>query len=319
MWSIQRILVPIDFDDASELALDFESMELPPQVKRHEAAIPRLGVWVPWADTDSIGWIRYTLDQEKIPYTYLRDEEIRSGNLKKIVDVIVYGNVLMDLPGQIHGIERKDGAMPFRKSPATPHLGSPVESDDITGGIGWNGLQNLQQFVDEGGVFITLGRGSTLVLESGFVRNVRRADVSHVSTPGAELRVKFTRPDHPIAYGYPTITSAFRSNYRIYDPPKRWLTMAYCTSCLDGPYDMNPVILQWGVRAFQDETKQQAEPIIASGGGRNAEELEGRPAILDTPLGKGHVIVFNFNPMHRDLNHSDYRFLWNAILNWTAL
>jgi hypothetical protein len=23
--------------------------------------------------------------------------------------------------------------------------------------------------------------------------------------------------------------------------------------------------------------------------------------------------------MHRDLNHSDYRFLWNAILNWSAL
>ena len=31
------------------------------------------------------------------------------------------------------------------------------------------------------------------------------------------------------------------------------------------------------------------------------------------------VLAFNFNPMHRDLNHSDYRFLWNGILNWSAL
>jgi len=38
-----------------------------------------LGVWVPWADTDSIGWIRYILDQRKVPYVYLRDEDIRAG------------------------------------------------------------------------------------------------------------------------------------------------------------------------------------------------------------------------------------------------
>ena len=38
-----------------------------------------LGVCVPWADTDSIGWIRYTLDRAGVPYVYLRDEEIRGG------------------------------------------------------------------------------------------------------------------------------------------------------------------------------------------------------------------------------------------------
>jgi hypothetical protein len=31
------------------------------------------------------------------------------------------------------------------------------------------------------------------------------------------------------------------------------------------------------------------------------------------------VLAYNFNPMHRDLNHSDYRLLWNALLNWNAL
>jgi hypothetical protein len=32
------------------------------------------------------------------------------------------------------------------------------------------------------------------------------------------------------------------------------------------------------------------------------------------PVAKGHVIAYNFNPMHRDLNRSDYRLLWNAEL-----
>jgi hypothetical protein len=37
------------------------------------------------------------------------------------------------------------------------------------------------------------------------------------------------------------------------------------------------------------------------------------------PVGKGHVVSFNFNPMHRDLNRGDQRLLWNAILNWQAI
>jgi hypothetical protein len=149
---------------ADEFGLDFEATTSVPTAPQHDAGNPRIGVYVPWADTDMIGWIRFTLDQEKIPYTYLRDEEIKAGNLRDKVDVIVYGNVLMDLPGQIQGIQRVSGPMSFKKSPEFPSLGTPAESDDITGGIGWNGLANIQSFVEAGGVFITLGRGSKLVL-----------------------------------------------------------------------------------------------------------------------------------------------------------
>ncbi|HSP05528.1 MAG TPA: hypothetical protein VLR94_00035, partial [Acidobacteriota bacterium] len=303
---------------STELALDFESVAAEPQVPSHEATLPRIGVWVPWADTDMIGWIRYTLDLEKIPYTYLRDEEIRAGNLKNLVDVILYGNVLLDLEGQIHGIQRTAGPMAFKKTPETPNLGVPAESDDITGGIGWAGMANLQQFAEDGGVLVTMGAGSTLVLDSGFVRNVHRVNLKDGSTPGTELRARFTQPEHPIGYGYPEITSAFRSNFPIYDPPRRWITMSYCTSCLDGPFDAREVVLQWGTLPFQSDGAEP-QPVVVSGGARKVESLEGRPAILDVPMGKGRVLVYNFNPMHRDLNYSDFRFLWNGILNWQYL
>ncbi len=314
-------LRPVVEEIAREFALDFDTVVTAPEAQSHSAIIPRIGVWVPWADTDMIGWIRFTLDQQKIPYTYLRDEEIRAGDLHKNVDIIIFGNVLLDLQGQIHGIERKAGPMAFKKTPEFPSLGAPVESDDITGGIGWNGLANFQQFVQDGGLLITLGSGSMLALESGFVRNVRRATLPNVSTPGVEVRVKFRNPEHPLAYGYPAVTSAFRSNGPIYDPPRRWLTMSYCTSCLNGPIDMSAVVLQWGTHPFDpgaeaDTSTGMEGPIIVSGGGENVESLNGRPAILDFPVGNGRVLVYNFNPMYRDLNHSDYRFLWNGILNW---
>ena len=304
---------------ADELALDFDAAGRAPDVPLHSAPLPRLGIWVPWADTDMIGWIRYSLDRQRIPYTYLRDEEIRSGDLKQTVDVIVYGTVLLDLQGQIHGIEAKQGPMPFNRTDEYPNLGAPVASDDITGGIGWRGLANLEAFARDGGVLITLGSGSALVLESGLVRNVKRAELHGVTTPGAHLRTSFLQPEHPIAYGYPAEGYAFRSPYALYDPPRRWLTMSYCTSCLTGPIDLRHVVMQWGTLPFDagdDPAVANAPSILISGGGKNQTALEGRPALLDVPLGDGHVLVFNFNPMHRDMNHADSRYLYNGILNW---
>jgi hypothetical protein len=43
------------------------------------------------------------------------------------------------------------------------------------------------------------------------------------------------------------------------------------------------------------------------------------PAILDIPLGKGHVVAYNFTRMHRDLNRSDDRRVWSATLTSRAL
>ena len=77
--------------------------------------------------------------------------------------------------------------------------------------------------------------------------------------------------------------------------------------------------MQWGTRPYDAEVDPgagPAAPILISGGGKNQSALEGRPAVLDVPLGDGSVLVFNFNPMHRDLNHADSRYLYNGILNW---
>jgi hypothetical protein len=87
--------------------------------------------------------------------------------------------------------------------------------------------------------------------------------------------------------------------------------MAYCTTCLDGPEDRSGMVMQWGDTSGQ--------PFLVSGQVWGEQNLIGRPAILDMPVGKGHVVSFNFNPMHRDLNRGDQRLLWNAIINWQAI
>lgn len=315
---------------AEQLELPAVSVAKVPQVIMHSAATPRVGVWVPWADTDSIGWLRYSLDQRKIPYTYIRDEDIRAGALSKKVDVLLYGHVDLEFAEQIHGIPKTWGPMPFKRTAATPSFGTPAESDDITGGIGWQGLAQIQEFVEQGGLMVTLGSGSMLAIEGGIVRGVRNesggvprssqgggaaaaaASVDAVTrTPGAHVRVHFARPDHPIAYGYEASTHVFRQNFPLYAIPRRWLRMAYCTTCLDGPPDPSGVVLQWGDRS--------ADSFVISGQAWGEGNLIGRPAILDMPVGRGHVIVFNFNPLHRDMNRGDQRMVWNAIINWQAI
>jgi hypothetical protein len=308
-------------DAAKTWGLDFASAATAPDVARHPARAPRLGVWVPWADTDSIGWVRYALDQRRVPYVYLRDEDVRAGGLRGRVDVILYGHVDLELAEQVHGLPRTWGPMPYKKTAATPSHGTPAESDDITGGIGWEGVAQIQRFVEEGGLLVTLGSASVLALEGGIARGVRRAEGSPAPrlgqaaattrTPGAHLRATFARPDHPLAYGYPQRTHVFRQNFPLYDVPRRWLRMAYCTSCLDGPEDRAAVVLEWGDRG--------GAPLVVSGQAWGEERLLRRPAILDLPVGRGHVVAFNFNPLHRDLNRGDHRLAWNAILNWEAI
>ena len=90
------------------------------------------------------------------------------------IDVVLYGHVDLELAEQIHGLPKEWGPMPYQKSALTPSHGTPAESDDITGGIGWEGLGQIQDFVDHGGLLVTLGSGSMLPIEGGLMRGVRR-------------------------------------------------------------------------------------------------------------------------------------------------
>ena len=215
--------------------------------------------------------------------------------------------------------------MAYQKTKETPNLGVPDASADITGGIGWLGMAKIEEFLGAGGVLVTLGGGSTLPLEGGLVRDVRRRGGSFF-TPGSELRVKFVRTGHPLAYGMKEVTSVFRSMMPVYDIDRS---------------ERKNVVLQWGTKirkedreddspeALQALTKEEREArekakkdevkMLVSGALKGEDDLEGRPAILDLPAGKGRVIAFNFNPIHRDLNRSDHRFVWNVLLNWSAL
>jgi hypothetical protein len=50
-----------------------------------------------------------------------------------------------------------------------------------------------------------------------------------------------------------------------------------------------------------------------------ASEIAERPAVVDVPHGKGHVVLFANNPMWRDLTMGSFFLLFNAMLNYDNL
>ncbi len=64
---------------------------------------------------------------------------------------------------------------------------------------------------------------------------------------------------------------------------------------------------------------RKADELLISGGLAAGEELAGTPTLADVALGKGHVVLFGFNPAWRSQTHGSYFFLFNALLNWKSL
>ena len=61
------------------------------------------------------------------------------------------------------------------------------------------------------------------------------------------------------------------------------------------------------------------EDLLISGGLVNAEELAGAPALVDAPLGDGHIVMFSFDPFHRAFSTGSYSLVFNTIMNYDHL
>jgi hypothetical protein len=69
----------------------------------------------------------------------------------------------------------------------------------------------------------------------------------------------------------------------------------------------------------EKKDEKEDDRLVLSGFVRGEDTVDGKPAILDLPVGEGRVILFAFNPLHRYLNHSDFRFVYNVLLHWNDL
>ncbi|HWN41141.1 MAG TPA: hypothetical protein VNW71_02910, partial [Thermoanaerobaculia bacterium] len=333
-WIVQAPREAVD-DVALRLGLAFTAVSSMPDVQRHVVDLPRMALLQTWVSTQDAGWARYTLDREGFEYALITDGDLRRGGLEDRFDVILFPQAFGDFARLVHGIDPKWGPLAYTKTDEYPSHGIPNASDDITGGMGFEGLLNLQRFVERGGVLVALGNSGVLPVQGGLVRRVR--NVAGPNTPGSELRAKVLRPEHPIVYGYEERPSVFRGNGPLWDVDDRdrgWAVLQFGTKQVpeeeekkkEEPAEETVEVEDADTETEAPKPQEEKKPespedkrLVLSGFVQGEAQVDGKPAVLDVPVGKGRVVLFAFNPLHRYLNLSDFRLVYNVLLNWNDL
>jgi zinc carboxypeptidase len=185
------------------LGLSAWAVTAAPSVKTHALTIPRIGYVHSWSRTQDEGWVRAALDYYSVPYTYFADQKLKEGNLRAKYDVIIFPHVGGTSASMIGGIPMTGNApIPYKKTELTPNLGGVDETDDIRGGMGLEGLQELAKFVQQGGALITEGSTSSLMAEYNMAGGVTVEHPAELFARGSILRGVFSDLKSPIAYGY---------------------------------------------------------------------------------------------------------------------
>ena len=172
-------------------------------MKTHALTIPRIGYVHSWSRTQDEGWVRAALDHYSVPYTYFADQKLqgRQPALEVRRDRLPARG--RHVASMISGIAMTGTApIPYKKTEQTPNLGGVDETDDIRGGMGFEGLQELAKFVQQGGTLITEGSTSTLMAEYNLAGGVTVEHPAELFARGSILRGVFSDLKSPIAYGY---------------------------------------------------------------------------------------------------------------------
>ena len=281
--------------EVENLGLQAVALAEAPNVPKHALDLPRLAVFSTWGSTQDVGWVRYGLDHFEVPYDLIYKEQVKQGNLHSRYDVIVIPSQGRGgAKGLIFDIEPKPGKpIDYVKSADFPSLGGYGQSQDITGGMGLQGVAEFDKFVNEGGVLITLGASSFFPAEIGITRTVNAARTSAAFyAPGPIVEAEILKPAHPILYGY---------TEKIV--PVRWAGGPLLTVPADGR--------NWILARFPGTNDS-----VLSGLMRGVAETRNRPAIVDVPVGTGHVVLFATNPCYRWQNLGEFNMLANSILNF---
>ena len=198
---------------ASELGIPVYAVADAPSVKTHPARAPRIAVMHTWLSTQDEGWYRLGLDQNQVPFAYISTQDAaKESNLKSKYDVILFAPVGRGAQQIINGMPMYGNPIPWKTTSLTPNLGRTDETDDMRPGLGWSGLQNLQKFVRDGGLFITVDDTSDFAVNFGFTGGVSVSRSSRLRAVGVILRTKTVDSSSPIAYGYGDSLAMYCSN-----------------------------------------------------------------------------------------------------------
>ena len=225
------------------------------------------------------GWTRWVFENAgRLSGVYcldsasLSDREIRAGDFKRTRFVVFPDQS----PNQILNGYAK-GTMP----------------DEYVGGVGKEGVESLQKFVEEGGTLVFFNRASNFAIEhfklpaKNITQGLQRKDFY---IPGSILRTELDTT-HPIAKGMPARSIAWFENSPAFEITNN------SNAKIIARYPSNP------------------KDILLSGWALGAERLAGKAALVEFTVGKGKIVLFGFRPQYRGQSLATFPLFFNAVAN----
>lgn len=298
-----------------ELGLTSAAVSSMPSVRTHEVRPPRVALVHSWLETQNEGWVRYAFDQLGVPYTYISDQSLAAPGRLDAFDVLVFPHVSGSVQSLINGRPMTGPPIPWKKSAMTPNLDKWDQTDDVRKGMGLDGAAALRRFVDRGGVLITTGNTSRLPITLGFNPTVSEAEARTLRARGAIFRAQADTTGSPILYGYERRTFPVYFNQSPLlsvqgrDTTRR-LDLVDTTIVADMERQRARVILR-----FHDKV----DSLLISGLLVNGNEMNGKAAVVDAPVGRGRVVMFGIRPLWRWQTQGTFALVLNAMVHWNHL
>ncbi|HZH32855.1 MAG TPA: M14 family metallopeptidase [Pyrinomonadaceae bacterium] len=165
--------------------------------------------------------------------------------------------------------------------------------EELTGGLGVEGVRALREFVEAGGTLIFLNRASDFAITQLKlpVRDVTEGlKETEFYVPGSILRTELDTA-HPVAKGMPRESIAWVEDSPVFELADA-AEAARVRVIARYPATANPLLSGWLL---------------------GAERIRGKAALVEITQGKGRIYLFGFRPQYRAQSFATYPLLFNAI------
>jgi hypothetical protein len=294
--------------EVASLGLVATAVASAPAAETVNVDLPRLAMYTTWANTEKVGWVRLAFDRWEIPFDLIHKDHVQAGaNLRSKYDVIVMPHQTNNGKSIVYEQPKLSKPLPYKKNDQFKSLGFYAETDDVRGGMGLAGAAELQKFVEEGGVLVTMGVASYFPAEFGLARGVgSQSPATGFYAPGPYVNSEILIPTHPTMFGYAqkTLPVRYAGGPLLQAGPPPGLEQ------LAGSSPDRPQV----IARFTG-----GDAGVLSGLMRAPDQIRNRPMVVDAPSGKGRVLLFANNPIYRWQTFGEHAMVFNSILFWNDL
>ena len=319
---------PAARDAVAQLGLAAAALATAPTVRSHSIQLPRIAFVHTWIETQNEGWVRHALEEMGVPFTYMSTQRLKEPGLLDRFDVVLFPHVSGSTAAMVNGRPIVGPAIPWKTTALTPSLGKIDSTEDIRPELGLDGLSALRKFVERGGLLLTEGNSSRLPVDFGFNGTLSVVTTQRLVARGAVFRAEAVNRTSPILYGYESgaipvyfntaplfaVATGGRGGGGGASDEERSMSVAQNRPdpaiARQLAAQRARVILRFGTNA---------DSLLISGLLDNGAEMTGRAAVVDAPVGRGHVVLFGIRPMWRYETQGSYAMVLNALANWNAL